>query len=79
MIHLATGAVVNAVWDLSAKSVGKPVWELMVDMSPEQPVRCIDFRHFTDRITLAPALALLTERAEERAERQVDLLAHGYL
>ena len=78
MIHLATGAVVNTVWDLSVKSVGKPVWELMVDMSPEQPVRCIDFRHTTDCITLAQALALLTERAEGKAERQADLLAHGY-
>src|SRR6476660_9866004 len=44
VIHLATAAVVNAVWDLWAKREGKPVWKLLVDMSPEELVRCIDFR-----------------------------------
>src|SRR5215472_12842563 len=33
-IHLATGAVVNAVWDLWARAEGKPVWRLVADMSP---------------------------------------------
>src|SRR6478672_3128170 len=46
-IHLATGALVNSVWDLYAKSEGKPVWKLLVDMSPEQIVACIPFRHIT--------------------------------
>src|SRR3712207_6937765 len=50
-IHLATGAVVNAVWDLWAKEVGKPVWELVSDMSPEELVRIIDFRYLTDAVT----------------------------
>ena len=77
-IHLATGAVVNAVWDLWAKSAAKPVWELVADMSPEELVRCIDFRYISDCITPDEALALLTERAEGKAERRADLLAHGY-
>ena len=38
VIHLATAAVVNAVWDLWAKSEGKPVWRLAADMSPAQIV-----------------------------------------
>ena len=77
-IHLATGAVVNAVWDLWAKSVGKPVWQLVADMSPEEIVRLIDFRYITDCITPEEALALLRERAVGKAERLADLLAHGY-
>ena len=47
-MHLATGAVVNAVWDLLAKEAGKPVWQLVADMSPEQLVSIIDFRYLTD-------------------------------
>src|SRR5262245_57526711 len=50
-IHLATAAVVNAVWDLYAKSEGKPLWKLLVEMSPQQLVRCIDFRYLTDVLT----------------------------
>ena len=46
-IHLATGAVVNAVWDLWAKAEGKPVWRLVAEMSPAELVRCIDFRYIT--------------------------------
>ncbi|CAZ86673.1 unnamed protein product [Tuber melanosporum] len=42
--HLALGAVVNALWDLWSKEVGKPLWRLVADMSPEEFVRCIDFR-----------------------------------
>ncbi len=77
-IHLATGAVVNAAWDLWAKSEGKPVWQLVADMSPEQLVRCIDFRYITDCITPDEALALLRDRAEGKAERMQSLQAEGY-
>src|SRR6266852_5747157 len=51
VIHLATAAVVNAVWDLFAKTAGKPLWKLLVDMTPEELVRCIDFRYLTDVLT----------------------------
>ncbi len=77
-IHLATGAVVNAVWDLWAKSVGKPVWQLVADMTPEELVRTIDFRYITDCITPDEALALLTRRAEGKAERVATLKAEGF-
>src|SRR6476659_8798326 len=50
VIHLATAAVVNAVWDLYAKSAGKPLWKLLVDMTPEQLVSCIDFRYISDAL-----------------------------
>lgn len=77
-MHLATGAVVNAVWDLWAKAEGKPVWQLVADMSPEEIVACIDFRYITDCITPEEALALLTAGAEGKAERRERLLEGGY-
>jgi len=77
-IHLATGAVVNAVWDLWAKAEGKPVWQLVADMSPEELVRLIDFRYITDCITPDEALALLRERGVGKEARRAELLADGY-
>ncbi len=77
-IHLATGAVVNAVWDLWAKSQEKPLWRLVADMSPEELVRCIDFRYLTDCITPDEALALLTAQAADKAQRMQQLEQEGY-
>ena len=77
-IDLATGAVVNAIWDLWAKAVGKPVWRLVAAMSPEELVRTIDFRYLTDAITPDQALTLLTNRAAGKAERIADLEATGF-
>ncbi|UVH55969.1 L-fuconate dehydratase [Variovorax paradoxus] len=77
-IHLATGAVVNAMWDLWAKSEGKPVWQLVADMSPEELVRCIDFRYITDCIAPDEALALLRAAAVGKSERVAALQAEGY-
>src|SRR5919199_3654437 len=55
-IHLATAALVNAVWDLYAKLERKPLWRVLVDMTPEQFVSCIDFRYITDALTEEEAL-----------------------
>ncbi|HEY8906530.1 MAG TPA: L-fuconate dehydratase [Rhodoferax sp.] len=77
-IHLATGAVVNAVWDLWAKQEGVPVWQLVSRMSPEEIVKLIDFRYITDCITPEEALALLRERAVGKEERWATLQREGY-
>ncbi len=77
-IHLATGAIVNAVWDLWAKAEGKPVWRLVADMSPAELVRAIDFRYITDCITPEEALALLEARAADKEARIELLRAEGY-
>lgn len=78
IIHLATAAVVNAVWDLYAKVEGKPLWKLLVDMTPEQLVDCLDFRYITDVLTPEEALALLQRRAATKAEREAEMLRAGY-
>jgi L-fuconate dehydratase len=77
-IHLATAAVVNAVWDLWAKSEGKPVWKLLVDMTPEELVRCLDFRYVTDAITPYEAIAILRRHRNSRAEREKEMIERGY-
>jgi L-fuconate dehydratase len=77
-IHLATGAVVNAVWDLWAKMEQKPVWQLVGEMSPEELVKCIDFRYLTDCITPEWALEYLTKAAEGKEQRIAILKAEGY-
>lgn len=77
-IHLATGAVVNAVWDLLAKQAGKPVWRLVADMSPEQIVDIVDFRYLTDAITRDEALEILRRAEPGKAERIASLEETGY-
>jgi L-fuconate dehydratase len=78
VIHLATAAIVNAVWDLWAKAEGKPVWKLLADMSPEDIVRCVDFRYITDALTPEEALEILRRQAPSRARRERELHEHGY-
>ncbi len=77
-IHLATGAVVNAVWDLWAKDAGKPVWALVSEMSPEQILRLIDFRYLTDALNPQEALGILKRAEAGKAERIAKLKVEGY-
>ncbi|TQS33437.1 hypothetical protein Golomagni_06219, partial [Golovinomyces magnicellulatus] len=76
VIHLALGAVVNAVWDLWAKVLGKPVWQIVAEMSPEEYVRCIDFRYITDAITPEEAIQMLREQESGKATRIQEALNH---
>lgn len=78
VIHLATGAMVNAVWDLYAKAEGKPLWKLLADMTPEELVRCVDFTYITDAITPQEALVMLKEKEGSKQERIAKLKQDGY-
>lgn len=77
-IHMATGAIVNAVWDLWGKADGKPVWRLVTEMTPEQLVRVIEFRYLTDCIVPEEALELFQDAQSGKADRLKTLLANGY-
>ncbi|SIQ76807.1 L-fuconate dehydratase [Rhizobium sp. RU20A] len=77
-MHLATGAVVNAVWDLLAKQAGKPVWRLVAEMSPEEIVSIVDFRYLTDALTPEEALDILRKAEPGKAERMAILEREGY-
>jgi L-fuconate dehydratase len=78
VIHLALAAVVNAVWDLYAKSQRKPVWKLLSDMSPAEVARCIDFRYITDALTEDEAIDLLERQRRGKPDRERTLMETGY-
>ncbi|MEU6553785.1 L-fuconate dehydratase [Streptomyces sp. NPDC046915] len=78
VMHMAIGAVVNAVWDLAAKRAAKPLWQLLADAEPEWLVRQIDFRYLTDALTPEEALDLLRRGREGAAGRRARLLERGY-
>lgn len=78
VIHIATGAVNNALWDLYAKARRKPLWKLIVDFTPEEFVESAVFRYITDAITKEEALELLKSREATKKEREATVLANGY-
>ena len=78
VMHMAIGAVVNALWDLAARRAGKPVWRLLAEMTPEQLVDLVDFRYLTDALTPGQALEILQRAEPGRAERTAHLLEVGY-
>ena len=78
VIHLATAALVNAIWDLWARVEGKPLWKLLAALEPEQIVRVIDFTYLHDALTPEEALVILKRQAVGKAERMAQLEAHGY-
>jgi L-fuconate dehydratase len=78
VIHLATAAVVNAVWDLFARRAGKPLWKYLADLPAERLVAAVDFRHISDALTRDEALDILRTSETDMAAREADLLANGY-
>ncbi len=78
VIHLATAALVNAVWDLYAKSEAKPLWKLLVDMTPEKIVSCLPFRYITDALTPADAAEILKRNEDTKIAREQEMLSNGY-
>lgn len=77
VIHLALAAVMNAVWDLAARVARKPLWRLLVEMTPEELVEAADLRYLSDALTRDEALAILRANESGRAGRIADLEARG--
>jgi L-fuconate dehydratase len=78
VIHLAGAAIINALWDLMAKRAGKPLWKLLVDLTPEELVRCVDFRHIRDALTPEEAIELLRQIEAGKPEREAEMRATGF-
>jgi L-fuconate dehydratase len=78
VIHMSTGAVVNAVWDLWAKHQKKPLWKLLVDLTPEELVATIDFSYLTDVLTPEQAVEILRKHAPTKATREAEMRRDGY-
>ena len=78
VMHMAIGAVINAVWDLAAKREGKPLWQLLADADPEWLASQVDYRYLTDALTYNDAVELLRHGKEGAGERAVQLRDSGY-
>lgn len=78
VIHLATAAISNAAWDLWARADGKPVWELVADLTPDQFIACIDWRYLSDAVTEEEALDILRAQAAAKDKRKAEMLRDGY-
>jgi L-fuconate dehydratase len=78
ILHMSTGALINAVWDLWAKREGKPLWKLLVDLPPEQIVSSIDFSYITDVLSPEQALDILKSHLPDKASREAQMRREGY-
>jgi len=78
VIHLATAAILNAIWDLWAKFEHKPVWKLLVDMEPEKLVSCIDFRYIKDVLTPVEAIEILKANRGTISAREEEMKKEGF-
>src|ERR1700722_9071213 len=78
VMHMAIGAVINAVWDLAAKRAGKPLWQLLADADPDWLASQVDYRYLTDALTYDDALDLCRRGKEGATERAARLRERGY-
>ncbi|HEY1487850.1 MAG TPA: L-fuconate dehydratase [Micromonosporaceae bacterium] len=78
VMHMAIGAVVNAIWDLAAKRAGVPLWKLLADADPRWLVSQVDVRYLTDALTPEEALEMLRRGKDGAAARETSLRAEGY-
>jgi len=78
VIHMAIGAVINALWDLRAKRAGLPLWQHLATLEPEEIVDLIDLRYLSDALTRDEALEILRAGKIGADDRIAELLAKGY-
>jgi L-fuconate dehydratase len=78
VMHMAIGAVVNAMWDLVTRAAGEPLWRYLARLSPEQVVGLVDFRYLSDALTPGEALAILREAEPGKEDRIAELQRDGY-
>lgn len=75
--RMAIGSIVNAMWDVWAKLVDKPLWKLLVDLPPEKIVQCIDWRYLRDALTPDEAAEILKTHLEGHGAREQTLREQG--
>lgn len=78
IVHMAAGAIVNAIWDMRARAERKPVWRLLAEMDPEEFVGCADLRYVEDVLTRDEALEIVERNIATRSQRIGHLEEHGY-
>jgi L-fuconate dehydratase len=77
VVHLALASVVNACFDLWAKSRGAPLWQLLLDLDPQKFVALLDLSYLREELSEQDALNLLRSHLPGRGQRQC-ILHSGY-
>lgn len=77
VVHLAMAAIVNACYDLWAKSKSLPLWKLLIELSPEELVNTLDFSYYEDVLPKAEAITLLKSQNLGKESRK-KILKTGY-
>lgn len=78
VMHMAIGAVLNALWDRQSRAAGVPLWEYLAFLSPEELVDQVDFRYLSDALDREQALDILRAAEPTRHERAQHLRSVGY-
>jgi L-fuconate dehydratase len=77
VVHLALASIVNACFDLWAKSRAVPLWKLLLDLTPEEVVRLLDLSYLEEVLNEQDALELLRGKLASRPDRE-PILRSGY-
>lgn len=77
VIHMAVGAVMNAVWDLRSKCERRPLWATLAHLEPAEVIALVDWTYLADFLDPAHAREMLQERRSERDSRVADLRRDG--
>ena len=77
VMHMAVGAVMNAVWDMRSKQEGRPLWSTLAHLEPAEVVALVDWTYLSDFLDPARAREILEERRGGREGRVVDLRRDG--
>ncbi len=77
VVHLALASVVNACYDLWAKTKGVPLWKLLIDLPPEELVNTLDFSYYEEVLSKTEAVALLNDQ-ESGKKNRMKIIEDGY-
>ena len=75
--RMALGCIMNSMWDCWAKIEKKPLWKLLVDLSPEKVVASIDWRYLKDALTPDEAVSILNEKNSSHEDLEKKLISKG--
>jgi L-fuconate dehydratase len=78
VMHMAIGAVLNALWDRASRAAGLPLWEYLSTLPPEDLVDQVDFRYLTEALDQQQALDILRAAEPGRGSRAAHLRDVGY-
>jgi len=77
VVHLALASITNACFDFWAKSRGKPLWKLLLDLTPSEVVRLLDLSYLEEVLSEQDVLEMLEDQQASRSGR-IPILQSGY-